>query len=161
VAPFKKLKRSRGQALTEMILVVPLLALMLAGTIQLTLLFQAQITFDKVCGDVAREYAAGLINDPSSFGAELWLRLGSYQGSFDKNSISIDCQAPTPTLTDAILQKIDAAGPIAAEVRSYLVNYGGHTWTAHINYIPLFYPSFVFPNGIKFQSQITLLRYPA
>jgi hypothetical protein len=161
VAPFKKLKKSRGQALTETILVVPLLVLMLAGTIQLMLLFQAQITFDKVCGDVAREYAAGLVNDPSSFSTELWLRLGGYQMSFDKNSISVDCQTPKPTLTDTILQKIDAAGPIAAKLRSYIVNYGGHTWTIQINYKPPFYPSLVFPNGIKFRSQITLLRYPA
>ncbi len=114
MAPFKKIKGSRGQALTEMILVVPLLILMLACTIQLTLLFQAQITFDKVCGDVAREYAAGLVNDPSSFSAELWLRLGGDQKSFDENSISVDCQSSAPTWTDAILQKIDAAGPIAA-----------------------------------------------
>ncbi len=161
MALFKLTHKFRGQALTEMVLVIPLLTLMLAGVIQLTLLFQARVVFDKACGDVAREYAAGTVNDSNAFSDEFWVRLGPYQKYFIRNSLSVGTQNPKPSLIDTIVQKIDSAGPIAQKLKGFVINYGGKAWTITINYSLPFSPTFILPNGISFQNQVTVLRYPA
>lgn len=144
-----------------MVLVIPLLTLMVAAVLQLTLLFQARVAFDKACGDVAREYAAGTVNDQNAFSDEFWIRLGPYQKYFIRNSLSVNAQNPKPSLIDNILQKFDSYGPIAQKLRSFIINYDGKAWTITINYTLPFSPSFILPNGISFQNQVTILRYPA
>ncbi len=156
-----KRPQEKGQALTEMILVIPLLVLMLAGIIQLIILFQARIAFEKTCGDVAREYDAGLVSNPDAINQDIWDKLGVYQKYFKRDSLTLNTEPPQPTLVDSLTQKIDSFGPWAAKLRSYLINYEGQTWTISINCQPPFLPAFVLPNGIGFQTQLTALRYPA
>jgi len=155
------LKKSKGQALAEMIIVIPLLMIMLVGVVQLTALFQARIAFEKISGDVAREYAAKTINDSSAFAQEFWTRLGPYQSLFVQSSISVASQPPQPSAIDSLLDAFDTLGPIAAQIKSYFINYEGQTWSVSINCVPPFFPLSVLPNGIQFQTTVTLLRYPA
>lgn len=160
MALFKLRPSKTGQALVEMLLVIPLLCLLTAGAIQFTILFQARSAFDKACGDTARKYAANLLNDPAAITSEIWKNLGPYQTHFQEQSLNINTQAPKPSAVDVIFNSLDNLGPFATSVKSYFINYTGQSWTVTINCAPPSFMALLFPNGVPFQNKLTVLKYP-
>jgi Flp pilus assembly protein TadG len=158
---FKKKLSSSGQSLIEMLLVIPLLFLLTAGAIQFTILFQAHGAFDKACGEAARQYAANKLKDSSAITDAIWKDIDFYQSYFTKQSLSISTQASQATVADTFLNAIGSLGPLASQIKSYFINYSGQSWTVTISCTPPPLISVVFPNGIPFQSQLTILKYPA
>lgn len=156
----KKYSKSTGQALVEMLLVIPLLFLLTAGAIQFAILFQACSAFDKACGEAARQYAANQLIDSSAITEAIWNDMGFYQSYFNKQSLSISAQAPQTTIADIFSNSVDAFGPLATKIKSYLINYTGQTWIVTIYCTPPSSVAVIFPNGIPFQSQLTILKYP-
>jgi Flp pilus assembly protein TadG len=159
MAPKNWLKHN-GQALIEMLLVIPLLFLLTAGAIQFTMLFQARSAFDKACGEAARQYAANKLKDSSSITNAIWNDMGFYQSYFNKQSLDISTQVPQATIADTFFNAIDVLGPLASKIKSYLINYAGQSWTITIYCTPPSLITVIFPNGIPFQSQLTVLKYP-
>jgi Flp pilus assembly protein TadG len=149
-----------GQALVEMLLVIPLLFLLTAGAIQFTMLFQARSAFDKACGEAARQYAANQLKDSFAITNAIWNDMGFYQSYFNKQSLTISTQAPQATIADIFFNAIDALGPLASKIKSYLINYAGQTWVVTIYCTPPSLVAVIFPNGIPFQTQLTVLKYP-
>lgn len=149
-----------GQALVEMLLVIPLLFLLTAGAMQFTVLFQARSAFDKACGEAARQYAANQLKDSSAIADAIWNDMGFYQSYFNKQSLNISTQAPQANIADTFFNAIDALGPLAAEIKSFLINYTGQTWVVTIYCMPPSLVAVVFPRGIPFQNQLTVLKYP-
>jgi Flp pilus assembly protein TadG len=156
----KNYSKPTGQALVEMLLVIPLLFLLTASAIQFTMLFQARNAFDKACGEAARQYAANQLNDSSAITDAIWKDIGFYQSYFNKQSLSISTQAPQTTIANTFFNAIDSLGPLAAKIKSYLINYTGQAWTVTIYCTPPSLAAVIFPNGIPFQSQLTVLKYP-
>jgi Flp pilus assembly protein TadG len=156
----KKRPKPTGQALVEMLLVIPLLFLLTAGAIQFTMLFQARSAFDKACGEAARQYAANQLKDSPAITSAIWNDMGFYQSYFNKQSLNISTQAPQANIADTFFNAIDALGPLATKVKSYLINYTGQAWTVTIYCTPPSLIAVIFPGGIPFQSQLTVLKYP-
>jgi Flp pilus assembly protein TadG len=156
----EKFSNQTGQALVEMLLVIPMLFLLTAGAIQFTMLFQARNAFDKACGEAARQYAANQLKDSSAITDTIWKDMGFYQSYFNKQSLSISTQAPKATIANTFFNAIDGLGPLAAKIKSYLINYTGHAWTVTICCRPPSLVAVIFPVGIPFQSQLTILKYP-
>jgi Flp pilus assembly protein TadG len=161
MAQFNQRLKSSGQALVETLLVIPLLLLLTAGAIQFALLFQAHSAFEKACGEAARQYAANLLKNPSAITDAVWNDMGSYQSYFKKQSLNISTQAPQATIADTFLNGLGSLGPWAAKAKSYLINYTGQTWTVTINCAPPSLAAVLFPAGIPFQCQLTVLKYPS
>jgi len=156
----KKSPKPKGQALVEMLLVTPLLFLLTAGAIQFTVLFQARSAFDKACGEAARQYAANQLKDSSAITDAVWNDMGFYRSYFDKQSLNISTQTPQASIADTFFNAIDTLGPLASEIKSYLINYTGQTWIVTICCTPPSLVAVIFPDGIPFQSQLTVLKYP-
>jgi|SRR5665213_47591 len=156
----KKLLKPTGQALVEMLLVIPLLFLLAAGAIQFTILFQARSAFDKACGEAARQYAANQLKDSSAITDSIWNDMGFYQSYFNKQSLNISTQAPQASIADTFFNALDALGPLATEIKSYLISYTGQTWIVTICCTSPSLVAVIFPSGIPFQSQLTVLKYP-
>jgi Flp pilus assembly protein TadG len=157
----KKYSNSTGQAFVEMLLVIPLLFLLTASTVQFTILFQARSAFDKACGEAARQYAANQLEDSSAIMNCVWNDMGFYQSYFNKQSLNISTQAPQTTIADTFFNAINSLGPLAYKIKSHLINYTGQTWVVTISCAPPPFIAVVFPNGIPFQSQLTVLKYPS
>jgi len=156
----KKYLKTTGQALIEMLLVIPLLFLLTASALQFTMLFQARNAFDKACGEAARQYAANQLKDSSSITSTIWNDMGFYQSYFDKESLNISTQVPQTTIADTFFNAIDVLGPLVSKIKSYLINYTGQSWIVTIHCTPPSLIAVLFPNGIPFQSQLTVLKYP-
>jgi Flp pilus assembly protein TadG len=156
----KNHSKPTGQALVEMLLVIPLLFLLTAGAIQFTMLFQARNAFDKACGEAARQYAANQLKDSSAITDAIWNDMGFYQSYFNKQSLSISTQAPQTTIANTFFNAIDSLGPLAEKIKSYLINYTGQAWTVTIYCTTPSLVAVIFPDGIPFQSQLTVLKYP-
>ena len=161
MARFNKKIKLSGQALVEMVLVLPLLFLLIAGAIQFTILFQARTAFDKACGEAARQYSAGKLTNSLFITNAIWNDMGSFQSYFVKSSLNIVTQTPEASIADTFFNSFDALGPWAQKVKSYFINYTGQTWTITINCIPPSLVAIMFPAGIPFQCQLTVLKYPS
>jgi Flp pilus assembly protein TadG len=161
MAKFKKISKSSGQALVEMLLAIPLLFLLTAGAIQFTILFQARSAFEKACGEAARQYAANRLKDSAAITDAVWKDMGPYQSYFRKQSLRISTQAPQAAIADTFFNAIGSLGPWASKVKSYLINYTGQSWTVTVNCVPPSLVAVLFPDGIPFQSQLTVLKYPS
>jgi Flp pilus assembly protein TadG len=153
-------KRAAGQALAETMIVIPLLFLLTAGAVQFTILFQARCAFDKACGEAARQCAAGRVKDPSSIATVIWQDLGSYQSYFTQQSLTLSTQSPPTSIADTVLGHLSFLGSFSSQIKSYVFNYSGQTWTITIACMPSF-ATLLFPSGIQFQSQISFIKYPS
>ncbi|HTA76426.1 MAG TPA: TadE/TadG family type IV pilus assembly protein [bacterium] len=158
MARFKK--NNKGQALTEMMIAIPLLFLLTAGTVQFAILFQARCAFDKACGEAARQYAAGRINDQTAITNILWQDLGAYQNYFSQQSLTLSTQSPQTTMADTFLNHLSFLGAFTSQIKSYIFNYAGQNWTFTISCTPSFM-TIIFPSGIQFHSQISFIKYPS
>jgi Flp pilus assembly protein TadG len=160
-----KLQKSRGQAMVEMILVLPILFLLAAGIIQFSQLFLAYVQFEHACGEAAREYAGGMI-DNDTFSEEIWNNLGAYQPLFDPAFIQVRVEEPTSPLGSWIsnnggmmddLTRFTKAAHIPA---GSIFDYEGQKWnvTSSCKVTPFF--GVLFENSITFKTQLAVLRHP-
>ena len=152
-------RNEKGQALAEMMLALPLLLLLAAGTVQLSLLISAKTSFEHACGQAARQYAAGA-SSPFDFTQAIWTALGPDQRFFEQTTLRI---IPSPTSSVAGQSFLDNAGFLGgfiSKVKSFLLNYSGQKWVVVINYKtkPLF--SALFSQDIPFQTELGVLKYP-
>lgn len=147
----------RGQALNEMLIVIPLLMILATGLSQLTIMVQEKIEFENACGRAARQFALGQFSS-SDIGNTVWVDLGPAQKYFEKDSINIYTQQPKTLFGGDLQAKFGFLGGLA---KDGLVNYGGADWTIAIRYraIPLL--GALFPNGVLFQTHLAVLRHPA
>jgi len=168
---FRKSLTPSGQTLTEMLIAIPLLFLLAAGAVQFAILFQARNAFDKACGEAARQYAANRITDSTSLTLVLWQDLGSYQSFFNQGSLALSTHPPQTTIVDTIVKGADTfmgtfVGsvsffcPAASKLLPPYINYTGQSWTVTVNCTPPPLVAVIFPNGIQFKSQLTVLKYP-
>ncbi|HVZ80576.1 MAG TPA: TadE/TadG family type IV pilus assembly protein [bacterium] len=150
-------RRQRGQALHEMLVVIPLLILLAAGLAQLTLVIRAKIAFEDACGKAARIFALGDIRS-KDLGPSLWENLGPDQKYFDQGSILVSARQPNSLLGGDLQEDLGFLGMVMKEG---LFNYGGADWIVTIRYrgAPVLGP--LFPNGILFKAQLAVLRHPA
>lgn len=148
-----------GQALTEMVLVLPLLCLMAAGLIQFSQMFLAKIAFEQACGLAARDYAASEIDD-NQFTNDAWEDLGSDQKYFIYSSLQASALTPSLSALGRLTQNLPCLGPLYSKLKSFVSNYTEKKWVATIQYkaTPFFAP--LFPNGILFQTQLAVIKYP-
>jgi hypothetical protein len=162
MANLKTLKNQEGQALTEMLIVIPLLFLFAAGMIQFSALFLAKTSFEHACGQAARNFAAGNL-DSSEFSKNIWDNLGRYQRFFDQGTLIVIQGQTSSLVSQDFLNNLDNTsrfGPYLSKIKSILLNYTGQKWNVVINYKspPLF--GLIFPTGIPLQTDLAVLKYP-
>ncbi len=159
----EKSKDSRGQAMAEMLLSIPILFLFMAGIIQFSILFLAKTQFEHACGEAAREYSAGIINR-TEVKREIWENLGSYQEKFDQNDIKISESRPSSPIDRLQSTFGTFLIPLTHALRNLGVDtpfsFGGYKWevTANCEIAPYFQA--LFPKGVIFKSQFAVVRYP-
>ena len=152
--------------MVEMVLAITITFLMLAGVIQLSILFEARVQFDHACGEAARQYDTRSINTDEEFQTEIWDNLGYFKQFFDKSSIQVTAEEPTDALSSwmATNQKglgfLDDIFSMAGKAKNLIFNYSGRKWTVTINCNPPVFFALLFPNGVPFQTQLAVLRYP-
>jgi hypothetical protein len=157
------LNDSKGQAMPEMLLSIPLLFLFMAGMVQFTFLFLAKTQFEHACGQAAREYSAGLIG-PDHLKKNIWENLGNYQSDFDQNEIVILTGSPSSPVDRLMSHFGGFLTPLSHVLRDIGVDspfsYGGYEWeiTARCEITPFFEP--LFSHGVVFKTQLAVLRYP-
>jgi Flp pilus assembly protein TadG len=167
----KKTFNPSGQALTEMLLVIPLLFLLAAGAVQFTILFQARNAFDQACGETAREYSANQLKDSTSITKAIWNNLGLYQSFFREQSLELTTRDSNPTLLGTIIKSADKFigrfvsavtffSPYAGSLTPPYINYTGQSWIVTINCTPPSLVAVLFPSGVPLQAQLTVLKYP-
>lgn len=153
----KPLRNSKGQALNEMLIVIPLLLILAASLSQLAILIREKVQFEHACGLAVRQYALGQFPKEEIANA-LWNNLGAEQKYFDKGSVNISAQ-DTKTLLGR-----DFRGQfvfLRTVMKEGLFNYGGGDWTITIRYRSFPLLGVLLPNGILFQTRLSVLRHPA
>jgi len=149
----------KGQALTEMLLVIPILCLMAAGLIQFTQLFLAKNAFEQACGLAARDYAASEIDD-TQFIEDAWDNLGDAQRYFIPGTLLTVPSPGSSSTANLLTNNLGALGSLFSKIKSVLVNYSGQKWLIRIQFrAPIFFGT-LFPGGLTFQTQLAVLKYP-
>jgi hypothetical protein len=151
--------RDDGQAMAEMLLVVPLLFLMAAGLIQFTQLFLARVAFENACGRAMREWcadhAAGVSVEQS-----IWVTLGEDRRFFIPGSIRVETRMIVAH--DAALLSIggNTFQLLTGWVRGLVLDYEGARWTVHARCLPTPLLSRIFRDGIPCTTRLAAMRYP-
>jgi Flp pilus assembly protein TadG len=159
------MRNRKGQALTETILIIPLLALLIFGLVQFAVFFSAKSAFEFACGQMARQYACGRISEGVDLSDLIWNALGSYQRFFNAGSLQISAspftsQIGTPFLSTAALMP-GSASSFLSKAQGALLNYSGQTWVITLQYSGLPFSHFFMPNGVRIQTQLAVLKYPS
>ena len=157
------MKNTKGQALTETILVIPILSLLAFGLIQFAVFFSAKTAFEYACGQMARQYACGRISETTDLSDSIWNALGSYQRFFDAGSLQISAsplssQIAAPFLS--IAGGMPGAGLFTSMLKDGVLNYSGQTWTVTLQYNGLPFSHLFMPQGVQVQTQLAVLKYP-
>jgi hypothetical protein len=160
--------RSNGQALTEMVLVIPILFLMAASIFQFSIFLSAKTYLEQACEQTARLYASGAFSrneGPGQIANQIWFALGSGQRFFNETSIVV-IDSPTSTLlSNSFLPAINnippPVGPLIASSTANLLSYTGKKWiiNAQFHALPIF--RVLFPVGLPMTTQMAVLKYPA
>ena len=151
--PFKIVKLEKGQALTEMLLSLPILFIFAAGIIQFAILFLSYVQFEHSCGEAARQYCANLINK-DSLSPKIYENLGFFQTYFDRQSLTVTTQQPRSTAAAALERARKAIQHIP-----FTVNYEGYEWAVDVKCKPPVFFKVLFPNGVNFHTVMQTYRY--
>jgi Flp pilus assembly protein TadG len=160
------MKNDKGQALTEMLLVVPLLLGLVLGLAQFIIFFSARSAFEYACGQTARQYSCGLIPDDagSGFSSAIWNGLGSYQRFFDPSSLSLSTSALASQAAGPFQGALGflpgPAGTFISKTQNALLNYSGDLWVVSVRYQGLSFGKILAPRGVVLQTQMAVLKYP-
>jgi hypothetical protein len=158
-------KKTRGQALAEIVLVIPILFLMAAGLSQFWIFFTAKAYLEQACGQTARLYAAGALNGNDHLADQIWLALGPGRRFFSPSNIDVTGTSTSTMLSNSFLPAINnippPIGPLIAKATGSLLNYTGQKWIirARFDALPLF--RVLFPAGLSVTTQMAVLKYPA
>src|SRR5258708_14934152 len=150
---FNDSRKPNGQAMSEMVIAIPVLFLFMAGIIQFSILFLSYVQFEHACGESARQYAAGIM-DENSLGDKIYENLGRFQNFFDKSTLFVSIQEPRSTAGEVLDKTRDAIRFIP-----FTINYEGHEWSIHIRCKPPFFSKVLFPNGIPLPTAMQVYRY--
>ncbi len=157
------MKNSQGQALTEMVLVIPLLSLLAFGLIQFAVFFSAKSAFEYACGQMARQYACGRVSKTSDLSGSIWNALGSYQRFFDPSSLRVSASPFSSQLAAPFLSIANAmpgAGLLTSTLGDGFLNYSGQTWIVTLQYNGLPFSHLFLSRGVQLQTQLAVLKYP-
>jgi hypothetical protein len=149
----RRKKQPEGQAMTEMIIVIPILSLLMAGIIQFAILFLSYVQFEHACGESARQYAAGMI-DENSLNNVIFDNLGHFKIYFDEDSLTVTRQEPKST-AGAVLDETMAA----IRFIPFVTNYEGYEWSINIRCKPPFFARILFPDGLPLHTVMQVYRY--
>lgn len=144
----------RGQALSEMILSIPLLFLFAAGIFQFGILFLSQVQFEHACGEATRLYAAGL-TDKDHLGPRIQENLGAFRSYFDMSTLRVQPQrprSPAAALADNVQSGLSMI-PFVSKIE-------GCEWSVQVQCKPPFLFSIIFPKGVPFHTTLQVHRYP-
>ncbi|HVM32206.1 MAG TPA: TadE family protein [bacterium] len=160
------MRDEKGQAMSELILVLPLLTGLILGLMQMAVFLSARCAFEYACGQAARQYAGGFLSDPTTAGLSnaLWAGLGTYQRFFDPGSFQI---TPVPATSEILAPFQKTAGLLPGPLGSFLnqsagrlLNYGGQWWVLRIRFKGLPLASWLLPQGVWVETQMCVLKYP-
>ena len=164
-SPVKGL-REQGQALSEMLVALPLLLLMSAGMVQFGFLFLTYVQFDHACGEAARLYAAGII-DKDSMGPMILDQAGYFRRFLEQDSLRVSAQEPR-SVGNAILGPVSGfvstlnavanSLPLSGKAK-FDAKYEGWLWTIDVRCAPPAFFRFLFPNGVPFHSTLQVYRF--
>lgn len=148
--------QEHGQAMPELLLILPLLLLLAAATAQFTVLFLTQIRFEQACHQAARRYAAGLTGR-AGMDRVILERMGPYRRFLREDSVLV---RPSGLSTPSPGDLGDAAAAFLRLPPRLLLDQGGGPWTAQAVTNPpfLFHP--LFREGIPFRTRFYILRHP-
>jgi hypothetical protein len=149
----------RGQALTEMILVVPILCLMAAGLIQFTQLFLAKNAFEQACGLAARDYAAAEIDD-TQFSEDAWDSLGENQRYFIPGTLLAVPLSGSSSVANLLTNNLGVLGSLFSKLKSIFINYSSKKWSVTVQFKGPPFFGLLFPGGLTFQTQLAITKYP-
>lgn len=140
--------------MSEMVIAIPLLFLFMAGIIQFAILFLSYVQFEHACGESARQYVAGIM-DENSLSNKIYENLGYFQSFFDKDSLSVIIQEPKSTASEA-LDNVRSA----IQFIPFSIKYEGYEWSINIRCRPPFFTKILFPDGIPLHTVMQVYRYP-
>jgi TadE-like protein len=159
------MRNPKGQALAETLLVIPILALLAFGLVQFAVFFSAKSAFEYACGQMARQYACGRISAGGDLSDSIWNALGSYQRFFNAGTLQISASPFTSQVADPFLSTAalmpGPAGSFLSKAQGALLNYSGQTWIITLQYDGLPFSRLLMPNGVRIQTQLAVLKYPA
>jgi hypothetical protein len=150
---FQKIRNPNGQALSEMLISLPILFLFGAAILQFAILFLSYIQFEHACGEAARQYVAGII-DQDSLSPQINESLGSFGRFFMPNSIVVTIQEPR-SKADAVFDKVRSS----ISRIPFTINYEGYEWAVDAKCRPPFFFNALFPNGVDFHTVMQAYRY--
>ena len=151
--PARTIRAGKGQALTEFLIVVPILCLFAAGILQFAILFLADIQFEHACGETARRYCAKQV-DENSFEGEIWMELGAWGRYFDRSSLRVSTQPPS-SAAHAILNTVQTS----MRFIPFLKGYEGAQWKVQIRCRPPLFFAVLFPRGVPLNTELQAYRY--
>ena len=149
------LKNQNGQALSELILAIPLLFLFAAGIIQFSIVFLSYVQFEHACGEAAREYAAGIVGK-DSLTPGIIDNLGYFTRYFDLSTLSVEPRAPGSAASNAFENVRRSIGIIP-----HTLNFDGAEWNIKIRCRPPYFFTVLFPQGLPFKTILQVYRYPS
>ena len=153
-----QVRSSKGQALAEMVVAIPLLLLLAAGMVQFTFLFLSYVQFEHACGEAGRSYAAGFIAK-GELKPRIAEGLGNYRRFFDLNTMQVTTEVPS-SKTAAVFEKTRNA-LAAISVVQWGFNYDGAKWKVSVRFKPPLFFKPIFPDGVPFTTTLQVYRYPA
>lgn len=152
-APFQRWSAS-GQALVELLLVLPLLLLFAAGAVQFPRLLLDRLRFEEEVRETVRRYAAGVLPE-KDFARFLEDRL---RGRIVPRSLRVIRHSRrTPSSTPSFPEK----GPLREIGEPLSIGVGGGAWTFHAAFRPPALFGRLFPGGVPFECRAAALRHPA
>jgi hypothetical protein len=151
--------------MAETLIILPLLLLLSAGAFQFSLAFLAKVRFEHACGEAAREYAAGLLQEKEITKGVID-RLGAWASFFVPGSIHARAQSagsrglPSPPNGPGPLGR---SGPIRQGIQApipLLMDYKGQSWQVQARIRPnlLFIP--VFKDARILRARFFIARHP-
>ncbi|MGC8461944.1 MAG: TadE family protein [Candidatus Dormibacteria bacterium] len=162
--PIIRHTKSRGQALTELAFVAPLLIVMIAGIVQVGMLFYAQMTLENVARDAVRQasldpYTTGVYDgygNPKSItcpnASSACTAAYSSAGLLPPSQLTITIEGYPTSTTQSTCTTSNPSEPAAGEIRATV------TYSAPI-FIPLIGP--LFATGASSTRTLTTQTYSA
>jgi Flp pilus assembly protein TadG len=159
-------KETRGQAMTEMLVAIPLLFLLAAGIIQFSVLFLTYVGFEHACGESAREYCAGMVGQ-DALGPSILRNTGYFARFLDPGSLNIMTQKPGSVAVSALNAVSGLTGSLNAVARTipalptvdFSGKYEGCLWRVSVCCRPPAFFGLLFPRGIVLRTTLQAYRY--
>lgn len=156
----KKQRLPRGQALVELLLLVPVLLLLTAGLLQITRALQDRIFIEETFRDTLRRNAAGtLLEKDLEAYLEKRLRGKIVPGSL-RMSAGGSASGIKNTFSIAAEWIPEEARGLLGKITDLILDYDGSEWTLSVVYKPPLLFGRLFSSGWTWQLRGAVLRHP-